>query len=67
MEYWLPGEGNMEELKFPTGQMDMKEEGRNLWQGKIWNIFVMATIWIRQRIVVSNGLPAEWDGEVWGF
>lgn len=24
----------MKELKFPTGQMDMKEEGRNLWQVK---------------------------------
>lgn len=34
MEYCVPGEGNMEEFKFPTGQMNMKEEGRNLWQGK---------------------------------
>lgn len=31
----MPGKGNMEELKFPPGQMDMKGEGRNLWQGKI--------------------------------
>lgn len=34
MEHQMPGEGNVEELKFPMWEMDMKGEGRNSWQGE---------------------------------
>lgn len=34
MENQMPGEGDIDKLKFPTWEMDMKGEARNLWQGE---------------------------------